>query len=68
VGKLDIQQDNPEHFRRRGPYSSRWQVRWEMKLTRRGPSSGYGNDAVVFDQDGFNRGASSIPDALAPNN
>jgi len=68
VADLDIAIDNPEFFDASAPSSSDWETRWEMKLTRNGASSGYGRYTVVFDQDGFNRGASTIPDALAPNN
>lgn len=68
IRDLDISLDSPEYFYVSGPYSSNWETKWEMKLTRNGASSGYGRYTVVFDQDGFNRSASSIPDALAPNN
>jgi type IV pilus assembly protein PilA len=68
INDLDIDIDNPEFFSASAPTSADWETKWEMKLTRNGASSGYGRYTVVFDQDGFNRGASSIPDALAPNN
>ncbi len=68
VSDLDISIPAPEFFTPSSPTSSDWETKWEMKLTRNGASSGYGRYTVVFDQDGFNRSASSIPDALAPNN
>ncbi|MGB0952594.1 MAG: type IV pilin protein [Planctomycetota bacterium] len=64
---LDLEIDNPEFFNISGPYSSNWETRWEMKLTRNGASSGYGRYTVVFDQDGFNTPKSSIPRELSPN-
>ncbi|MGB0952591.1 MAG: type IV pilin protein [Planctomycetota bacterium] len=64
---MDIDLDRPEFFSVSGPYSSNWETKWEMKLTRNGASSGYGRYTVVFDQDGFNTRKSSIPRDLSPN-
>ena len=66
IRDLDISLDSPEFFYVSGPYSSNWETKWEMKLTRNGASSGYGRYTVVFDQDGFNTRKSSIPNDLAP--
>ena len=66
LNDLDISLDRPEFFSISGPYSSNWETKWEMKLTRNGASSGYGRYTVVFDQDGFNKNKSSIPSDLAP--
>jgi len=63
---LDITIDSPEFFYVSGPYSTQWETKWEMKLTRNGASSGYGRYTVVFDQNGFNSSKSSIPSDLAP--
>ena len=63
---LDIDLDRPEFFTVSGPYSSNWDSKWEMKLTRNGASSGFGRYTVVFDQDGFNDSKSSIPSDLSP--
>ncbi|MDA0667290.1 MAG: prepilin-type N-terminal cleavage/methylation domain-containing protein [Planctomycetota bacterium] len=63
---MDIDLERPEFFSVSGPYSSNWETKWEMKLTRNGASSGYGRYTVVFDQDGFNTGKSSIPSDLSP--
>ncbi|MGB0952592.1 MAG: type IV pilin protein [Planctomycetota bacterium] len=65
--KLDITIDKPEFFHTSRLRSSNWQTRWEMKLTRRGASSGYGRYTVVFDQDGYNASKSTISADLAPN-
>jgi len=64
--KMDIDLDRPEFFSVSGPYSSNWETKWEMKLTRNGASSGYGRYTVVFDQNGFNTRKSSIPSELSP--
>ncbi|MHC4836816.1 MAG: type IV pilin protein [Planctomycetota bacterium] len=66
ISDLDIEIDNPENFSISGPYSSNWETKWEIKLTRNGASSGYGRYTVVFDQDGYNSSKSSIPRDLAP--
>ena len=66
ISDLDIEIDNPENFSISGPYSSNWETKWEIKLTRNGASSGYGRYTVVFDQDGFNSRKSSMPRDLAP--
>ncbi|MGB0952589.1 MAG: type IV pilin protein [Planctomycetota bacterium] len=63
---MDIDLDRPEFFSVSGPYSSNWETKWEMKLTRNGASSGYGRYTVVFDQDGYNSRKSSINSDLAP--
>lgn len=63
---LDIELDRPEFFTVSGPYSSNWDSKWEMKLTRNGASSGFGRYTVVFDQDGYNARKSSIPSSLSP--
>jgi len=63
---LDITVKSPEYFYISGPYSSNWETKWEMKLTRNGASSGFGRYTVVFDQDGFNVQKSSIPADLKP--
>lgn len=63
---LDVKIDSPEFFYVSGPYSSNWETKWEMKLTRNGASSGYGRYTVVFDQDGFNSRKSSVPTDLKP--
>ena len=63
---LDINLSRPEFFYVSGPYSSNWETRWEMKLTRNGASSGFGRYSVVYDQNGFNDRKSSIPNDLSP--
>ncbi|MDP7061581.1 MAG: prepilin-type N-terminal cleavage/methylation domain-containing protein [Planctomycetota bacterium] len=63
---LDITVKSPEFFYVSGPYSSNWETKWEMELTRNGASSGFGRYTVVFDQDGFNETKSSIPADLKP--
>ena len=67
TSKLDIDLDTPEFFDVSAPSSANWETEWEMKLTRNGASSGYGRYTVIFNQDGFDTSASSIPDALSPN-
>ncbi|PCJ54589.1 MAG: prepilin-type cleavage/methylation domain-containing protein [Planctomycetota bacterium] len=67
TSKLDIDLDTPEFFDVSAPSSANWETEWEMKLTRNGASSGYGRYTVIFNEDGFNTSASSIPSELAPN-
>lgn len=64
LNKLDIKAPKPNHFTIGTPTSSNWQTKWEVKLTRSGPSSGYGNYTVVYNEKGFKPGRSSIPQKL----
>jgi prepilin-type N-terminal cleavage/methylation domain-containing protein len=66
TNQLDIDLDRPEFFSVSGPYSSNWETKWEMRLTRNGASSGYGRYTVTFDQDGYNKSKSTIDRDLAP--
>ncbi len=67
VANLDVTLSSPQYFTVANPTSSNWQSAWEIKLTRSGASAGYGAYTVVFDQNGFNKAKSSIPDDLLPN-
>jgi prepilin-type N-terminal cleavage/methylation domain-containing protein len=67
IGQLDAQMKTPKYFAVGRLTSSNWQTRWRLILTRSGADSGYGPYTVVFDETGFNRGRSSIPDELIPN-
>ncbi|PCJ54585.1 MAG: prepilin-type cleavage/methylation domain-containing protein [Planctomycetota bacterium] len=66
TSQLDIDLHRPEFFSVAGPYSSSWETKWEMKLTRNGASSGYGRYTVIFNQDGVDKRRSTIPTQLAP--
>ena len=66
TSQLDIDLNRPEFFSVAGPYSSNWETKWEMKLTRNGASSGYGRYTVIFTQDGCDTRRSTIPNQLAP--
>ncbi len=65
---LDLDLQNPEFFSTGNFTSYNWQTRWELKLTRKGASSGYGRYTVTWNQDGFARSRSSIKDELIPVN
>jgi type IV pilus assembly protein PilE len=64
LNKLDIKASKPNHFSIGTPTSTDWQTKWEVKLTRSGPSSGYGNYTVTYNEKGFRPGRSSIPQKL----
>jgi prepilin-type N-terminal cleavage/methylation domain-containing protein len=66
LSKLDIKMTTPKHFSVGSFTSYDWQSKWELKLTRKGASSGFGNYTVCFDQNGFNRGRSSMKTDLIP--
>ncbi len=66
LSKLDISMKNPNHFSVGGFTSYNWQTQWEMRLTRRGASSGFGAYTVTWNQDGFQRARSSIHTDLLP--
>lgn len=67
IANLDVTLANPVYFTVAAPTSSDWNTAWEIKLTRTGASAGYGAYTVTFDQNGFNKAKSSIPDELLPN-
>lgn len=67
VADLDVTLTNPTYFTVGNITSSSWDTKWEIKLTRAGSSGGYGAYTVVFDENGFNKGKSSIKDELLPN-
>lgn len=64
LNKLDIKAPKPKHFDIAAPTSVDWETKWEVKLTRKSPSSGFGNYTVVYNQRGFAGGRSSIPHKL----
>ena len=39
---------------------------WELTLTRTGAAAGYGAYTVIFNQDGFDKTNSTIPDSINP--
>ena len=66
VTDLDIDIQNPQYFSVGTMTSANWEDQWELKLTRSGASSGFGQYTVVFDQNGYNDTKSSIPPELKP--
>ena len=66
MGQLDIKMSSPQHFSVGNFSSYNWQTQWELRLTRQGASSGFGNYTVTWNQDGFTRGRSSIKNDLLP--
>jgi type IV pilus assembly protein PilA len=63
---LDLEVSPPQHFRVGNMTSYDWQTKWELRLFRRGPSSGFGNYSVTWNQDGFTRYRSSLSEDLVP--
>jgi prepilin-type N-terminal cleavage/methylation domain-containing protein len=66
INGLDVGIGKPRHFRPSPVTSMDWRSRWQMRLTRLGQGSGYGEYTVVFDQDGFSEIKSSVPFSLQP--
>jgi prepilin-type N-terminal cleavage/methylation domain-containing protein len=66
VGALDINMSAPKHFSVGNFTSYDWQTQWELKLTRSGASSGFGNYTVAWNQEGFARSRSSLDTDLIP--
>jgi len=58
--------ETPEFFDKGPITSSNWETRWQLRLTRNGPSSGFGRYTVTWNQDGFMDSLSSIPTDLKP--
>lgn len=68
LSDLDISIDAPEFFSVGNFTSYNWQTKWELKLTRKGASSGFGAYTVTWNEDGFARSRSSLDDELIPVN
>lgn len=72
VSKLDVQTRLPRYFDlpangeiTPGATNS-LEDSWALTLTRRGPSPGYGQYTVSYNDQGFDRTASKIPDPINP--
>jgi len=66
ISDLDTEMPGPEHFSIGTLTSYDWQTQWELRLTRSGASSGFGNYTVTWNQDGFTRYRSSLTEELIP--
>mgnify|MGYP002639210778 CR=1 FL=1 len=66
LSRLDISVGKPSDFFVAAPTSLDWMNQWQVRLTRRGQGSGYGEYTVVFDQGGFSPIKSSVPVDLLP--
>jgi type IV pilus assembly protein PilA len=66
VKDLDIKLSVPAHFKVGRLTSHRWQTKWQLTLTRQGPSSGFGNYTVTWNQTGFSKRRSSVKNDLVP--
>ena len=60
--------EEPQYFDLSAYSSSDWETRWAVRITRNGPSSGYGRYTIVWNQDGYDAAKSTIPDDLSPPN
>lgn len=66
LGSLDVKVPTPKHFSVGTFTSYDWQTQWELRLTRSGAFSGFGNYTVTWNQDGFERSRSSLAEDLIP--
>lgn len=66
LSRLDVGVGKPHDFFVAAPTSLDWKTSWQVRLTRRGPGSAYGEYTVVFDEGGFSHIKSSVPAALMP--
>ena len=66
LSRLDVGIGKPHDFFIAAPTSLDWQSNWQVRLTRRGQGSGYGEYTVVFDKGGFSPIKSSVPADLLP--
>lgn len=66
LAQLAVSIPTPSHFSVGTPSSFDWETRWQLKLTRKGPSSGFGAYSVAWGEEGFDAGRSSIPASLSP--
>lgn len=66
LGQLDVKLSAPKHFLVGNFTSYNWQTQWELRLTRKGASSGFGAYTVTWCQDGFVRSRSSLHTDLIP--
>lgn len=66
VKHLDIKVPRPDHFRYGRFTSMDWETQWQMKLTRKRASSGFGHYRIVWNQAGFDESRSTLPAELVP--
>jgi type II secretory pathway pseudopilin PulG len=66
LATLGVGVRQPDHFQVADFVSSDWSEEWQLRLTRHGHSSSYGEYTVVFDQEGYSDLKSSIPADLLP--
>jgi len=70
VAKLDARLQAPAYFKvgaiELASAAAGSDESWELALTRSDASAGYGTYSVVFNQDGFDRADSTIPDLVNP--
>jgi prepilin-type N-terminal cleavage/methylation domain-containing protein len=64
--RLDLDGSLPLGFRLATLESGNWETGFRLVLRRDGASSGYGEYTIVWTEDGFRPGPSTIPDALFP--
>jgi len=66
LGYLEFEGELPIYFEVGPMFSLDWQQRWQLRLTRVGANSGYGNYCVTYTELGFVRRRSSVPTELTP--
>lgn len=63
---LDIDYSTPKYFDVPADITSASEDEWELTLTRKAGSSGFGQYTVTFNQDGYVTGDSTIPPEVNP--
>ncbi len=66
MSELETSVSSPEHFNAGSITSYNWQTQWELRVNRRGASSGFGAYSVAWGPGGFQRYRSSIHTDLLP--
>jgi prepilin-type N-terminal cleavage/methylation domain-containing protein len=64
INDLDIRFSEPKYFEVGAITAD--ESSWSLALTRKGPSAGYDPYDVVFTEEGFDSGASTIPSEISP--
>lgn len=63
---LDLEGSLPSGFTMGKLDSGNWETGFRLVLKRVGATNGYGSYTIVWSEEGFQAGASTIPDALLP--
>lgn len=56
----------PDDYRMVRLRSGNWEKRWQIVLRRQGAASGFGRYRIVWNQDGYHKSRSTVPQDLLP--